>query len=239
MTPTEAILALVNKQLPRDAMFRVMLGHKGWRVPRPEGATLPTIIVTDMNAPVTIWAFSTEIAYQTACTKHNAAAIGPTATLDCLDEAIAEDDPRVERLVIDPESPIAFEIKTDALAAFRKIARAVRVERAMVAGDYRATRVYGAYLVPYFGVLGQGHNIITVGTPKGSMIAAFTAADAAEAFLATGSPEQRANVKFVQISGDQLFGVVEQIAQGVIVNVAGPQSFGLELATCKEIAAAT
>jgi hypothetical protein len=239
MTPTEAILAHVNDKVPRDATFRAILGHTGWWVPRPVGATLPTIIVTDINAPVTIWAFSSDAAYQAACAKHHKEAIGDISVVGHLDDVLVEDDPRVQRLMIDPESPIAFEIKTDALAAFRKLARAVRVERAMTEGDYATVRKFGAYFVPYFGVLGQGHNIITVGSPKGSMVAAFTSVDQAEAFLATGSAEQRAKVNWIQVDGDQLFGVVQDIAQGVIINFAGPRPFGFELATCQDIAKAT
>ncbi len=60
-----------------------------------------------MNAPVTIWAFSSDAAYQRACAKHASAkeAIGDISVVGHLDDAFVEDDPRVQRLTIDPESP--------------------------------------------------------------------------------------------------------------------------------------
>jgi hypothetical protein len=55
--------------------------------------------------------------------------IGPVARLAHLDDALIHDDARVARLTIDPSSAIAFHIQTDELAALRRIAHAVRVER--------------------------------------------------------------------------------------------------------------
>ena len=238
MTPTEAILAHVNNKVPRDDTFRALLAHQGWWVPRPLGATLPTILVTDQAMTATIWAFSSNEAYQRACAKLTTEAIGSVTVTGFLDELICQDDPRVACLRIDPESPIAFSIQTDALAIFRALARAVRVERAIVAQDHRAVRGYGAYLVPYFGVLGQGHNLITLPSERGQMLAAFTAHDALERFLATGTEENRAAVKVVAVDGEQLFGIVGNVASGVLVNPAGPHTLGLDQATCQAIAAA-
>src|SRR6185295_12922075 len=96
---------------------------------------------------------------------------------------------------IDPSSVIAFHIQTDELAVMRRLARAVRVERAMKDRDYAAIRAYDRYAVPYFGELGKGHNLITLPSARGSMLAAFTAEDAIDAFLAAGSPENRAQVR--------------------------------------------
>jgi hypothetical protein len=237
MTPQDAILAFVNRQLGRYPCYRALLAHAGWRVPRPVGATLPTIMVTDAELTPTIWAFSTEATYQAACAKVHEAAIGPITVAEHLDELLVEDDPRVQVLVIDPESPIAFRIQTDELRAFRMLARGTKLERAMAAADYAAARAYDRYAVPYFGELGNGHNVITIPSQRGSMVAAFATADAIDAFLAIGSESDRARVKFAIVDGETLFGEVAKMAQGVLVNPAGPRPFGFELAVCGDIAA--
>jgi hypothetical protein len=237
MTPRDAILAHVNRQLGKYDLFRALLAHDDWRVPRPEGATLPTILVTDAAMTATIWAFSEEAAYQAACAQLNAAAIGPVARVSRLDEVLAEEDPRVVRLSIDPSSPIAFHVQTDELAVLRRLARSVGVERAMAARDYAKVARFDRFAVPYFGVLGQGHNLITLPSPRGKMLAAFCAADAIDAFLAAGSDENRAQVKFAIVDGRQLFGIVQDVALGVLMNPMGPRTFGFELDVCRDIAA--
>jgi hypothetical protein len=241
MTAQEAILAFVNRQIGKHEFYRALLAHTGWRVPRPLGATLPTIMVTDAAMTPTIWAFSTEDAYRAACAKHHEAAIGPITVTAYLDELVGPDDPRVQVMVLDPESPIAFRIQTDELRDFRLLARAAKVERAIAACDYAAVRAYDRYGVPYFGELGNGHNIICMPSERGKMVAAFSAADAIDAFLANGSDADRARVKFVVLDGEQLFGedVIRSLgASGVVMNPFGPRTFGFELATCREIMAA-
>jgi hypothetical protein len=238
MTAQEAILAFVNRQLPKYAAYRSLLAHGEWIVPRPEKATLPTIMVHDTAMTPSIFAFSSEGAYQAACKALNEKAIGPVVRLKNLDDVVIEDDARVQRLQIDFHSPISFSIQTDELAVFRRLARSVRVERAMTERNYAEVRKFDRYGVPYFGVLGQGHNLITLPSPRGQMLAAFTAADAIDAFLAAGSDENRAKVQFAVIDGSQLFGVVEQVAKGVLMNPMGPRTFGFELDVCRDVMAA-
>ncbi len=96
-------------------------------------------------------------------------------------------------------------------------------------------RAHRAYLVPFFGELGKGHQVIVMPTPRGNMIAAFTTEDAVDAFLATGSAANRAKVKFVGTPGDELFGNASQTAQGVIVNIAGPKPYGFDLDACADV----
>jgi hypothetical protein len=236
MKPTDAILAHVNGKLGRYELFRELLAHDDWRVPRPEGASLPTVMVADAAMTPSIWAFSSEEAYQAACKAVNAAAIGRVERVSRLEELLIEDDPRVVQLVIDPSFMITFRIQTDELASFRRMARAVGVERAIKVGDYKKVLSYDRYAVPYFGVLGQGHNLITMPSERGNMLAAFTAADAIDAFLAVGSESDRQRVKFAIIDGAQLFGTVHQLANGVLMNPMGPRTFGFELPTCRDIA---
>lgn len=238
MTPRDAILAHVNRKLGKYELYRALLAHDDWRVPRPQGAELPTIMISDAAMTPSIWAFSDEAAYADACKAVDAAAIGPVARLAHLDEALSAEDPRAVRLSIDPSSVIAFHVQTDELAVLRRLARGVRVERAMTERDCPTIRAYDRYGVPYFGELGKGHNLITLPSARGSMLAAFTAADAIDAFLAAGSAENRAQVKFAIVDGEQLFGIVEGVAKGVLINAAGPKTFGFELDACREIAAA-
>ena len=237
MTPQEAILAFANRQIDKYALYRALLAHGDWGVPTPPNAKLPTIILSDAAMTPSIWAFSNEAAYRASCAQMDAAAIGPVARLAHLDDALVEEDPRVTRLTIDPASPIAFHIQTDELAVFRRMAKSIRVERAMAERNYAAVRAFDRYGVPYFGVLGQGHNLITLPSERGKMLAAFTAADAIDAFLAAGSEANRASVKFAVVDGEQLFGIVEQVAEGVLVNPMGPRTFGFELGTCRDIMA--
>ncbi len=236
MKPTDAILAHVNGKMGRYELFRELLAHDDWRVPRPEGASLPTVMVADAAMTPSIWAFASEEAYQAACKAVNAAAIGRVERVARLDELLTEDDPRVVQLVIDPSFMITFRIQTDELASFRRMAHAVGVERAIKAQDYKKLLAYDRYAVPYFGTLGQGHNLITMPSERGKMLAAFTAADAIDAFLAVGSESDRARVKFVVIDGQQLFGTVHQIAGGVLMNPMGPRTFGFDLQACRDIA---
>lgn len=236
MKPTDAILAHVNRQLDTYGLFRALLAWDDWRVPRPEGASLPTIIVANTAMTPSIWAFSNEEAYQAGCAAVHAAAIGPVARVQRLDEVLSEEDPRVVQLVIDPSSPLTFRIQTDQLASLRRMARAVGVERAIIGFDYAKVGRYQRYAVPYFGVLGQGHNLITLPSERGKMLAAFTAADAIDAFLAAGSEENRQQVKFALLDGEQLFGSIHEIASGVLMNAMGPRTFGFDLEACREIA---
>ena len=52
MTPQEAIIAHVNRELGKYDLYRALLGHAGWRVPRPRGATLEldTQLETELRA---------------------------------------------------------------------------------------------------------------------------------------------------------------------------------------------
>jgi hypothetical protein len=231
MTPTEAIVAHANRQLPRDVMFRELLGHRGWQVPR-------AIVQVQDRDTAAMWAFSTDEACEAARAEHGDA-LGEVARVTWLDEALADRDPRVSALVIDPVAPLAFQIAGEAFTALRKLASAVRVERAMDATDLATIRAYPSYAVPYLGVLGEGHRIITVTAPGGSMIAAFTAPDAAHMFVAAGAADDRDAVHFQIVPGDQLFGLADKLGvQGVLVNSAGPHAYAFQLATCQLIAAA-
>jgi hypothetical protein len=239
MTPQDAIIANFNGELDRAAMQRALLAHPDWRAPWPAGGSAPTMIITDANMTPTAWLLSSEEAYRAACREQGEAAIGPVAPIAHLDEVIAQLDPRIVVLRIDPGSPIALHIQTDELDAFRRLARGVRIERAMAASDFAALRAHDGYYVPYYGVLGQGHQVIALPTERGSMVAAFTAEDAVNRFLATGTEENRVAVKFVRVDGEALFEhAAPQLAQGVIVNIAGPRTFGFDLTICKDIAGA-
>jgi hypothetical protein len=231
MTPIEAIVAYANKQLPRNVMFRELFGHRGWYAPH-------ALVQRQDGGAAGMWVFSSDEACEAARLEHGDA-LGEIAQVTWLDEALADPDPRVSALTIDPASPLPFQIAGDAFTALCKLASAVRVERAMYATDIAAIRAYPSYAVPYLGVLGEGHRIITVTAPGGSMIAAFTAPDAAHLFIAAGAADDREAVQFQIVPGDQLFGLAEKLGvQGVLVNSAGPHAYAFQLATCRLIASA-
>jgi hypothetical protein len=234
MTPHEGILANANGQLGRDELFRVFLDHTDWRMPWPARSTKPAVIVA--GGPASVWAFSSDEAYEAAVKAHTSKAIGPVAILGPIIDVIAELDATVTRLQIDPASSLSSTVQTDALVALRAIARGVRVERALAARKFGPVRAFNGYTVLYFGTLGQGHNVITQESGKGQMVIAFTAPDALAAFIATGSAENREAVNRIVVDGKTLFGEVSGMAKGVLVNPAGPRTFGVELAMCREIA---
>jgi hypothetical protein len=239
VTPQEAILAGVNRKIGYLAMLRELLAHTGWRVPRANPNAPPTILVTDENMTPAAWLLSDEAAHNAAAKEFHAAAVGAIWRVTVLEDVIADLDPKIVVLRIDPGSAISLNIQTDQLDAFRRLARGARVERAMAEQNYADIKRFDAYFVPYFGELGQGHNVIALPTEHGQMVAAFTAEDRVETFLATGSEADRGRVKFVRVDGVQLFGTAgPTLAQGVIVNYGSEHPFGFMLDACRDIAAA-
>jgi hypothetical protein len=194
-------------------------------------------MITDANMTVAAWLLSSDEAYAAACKQFHAEAIGPVSRVARLEDVIAELDAKIVVLRVDPGSTIALHIQTDQLDVFRRIARGARVERAMAEHRYADIRNHDRYYVPYFGELGRGHTVIALPTERGSMVAAFTADDAIDRFLATGSEENRKAVKFATVGGEELFGNAgPTLAQGVIVNVAGPHPYGFDLEGCRDVA---
>lgn len=219
MTPSEAILAGVNKQIGYVATLRAFLAHTGWRVANNQAT----------------WLFSTDDAATAASQAFPDAALGELSTLENLEEEIANLDPAITLLRIDPGAPIALDIQTEHLDEFRRLARGVGVERAMAEGNYAVIKRFETYFVPYFGDLGQEYQVITMPTPHGNMVAAFTADDRVDAFLATGNDSDREKVKFVRLSGEQLFSSAGTLGKGVIVNYGSEHPVGFMLDACRSI----
>ena len=217
-------------------MYRAFLAHGGWRVPRPALDKPPTIIVSDTQMTMATWLLSSDEAYQAACKEHHERVIGPVWPTAQIADVVAALDPNILVVRIDPGSPISLSIQTDELVAFRQLARAAQVEQALAEHRLSDVKRYDRFYVPYFGVLGQGHNVIALPTAHGSMVAAFTAPDHADAFLATGSDADRERVNFVAVDGAQLFGSAgPTIAQGVIVNFASERPFGFTVQGCRDV----
>ncbi|MFN0251691.1 MAG: hypothetical protein ACKV2T_32745 [Kofleriaceae bacterium] len=214
VTPTQAILAGVNQIIGYLPMLRAFFEHTDWHM-TPAG-----------------WFMSSEEACTLAAKEPEAGAMTKVAHLH---EAIADLPPAITSVRIDPGSPISLSIDTDRLDAFRRLARGARVESALAAGNLVLIKRHDAYFVPYFGELGKEYHIIAMPTPHGKMLAAFTAQDRVEAFLATGNDTDRANVKFTMLGGAQLFGSAATVAKGVIVNYGSPAPVGFLLDACREI----
>ncbi len=216
MTPSEAILAGVNKQIGFVAMLREFLAHTDWH----------------MTATGSL--MSSEAARALVEQEDASVAI---SKVENLEEMMINLDPSIAIVRVDPSSPISLSIETDRLEAFRRLARGARVERALAEGTYTVLKAFDAYFVPYFGELGNEYQVIALPTPHGKMVAAFTAEDRVDAFLATGNDTDRANVKFVRLSGEQLFGSAGSLGQGVIVNFGSENPVGFMLDACKDVMA--
>ena len=245
MNARDAMLAHANRQLGLVEFYRFLLEHNGWIIPTVNDA--PTILVADpvpaMQVP-SMWAFTDAEAFEDACREHTAAGVGPVVRGALLFDAVLALDARVQQLRLNPSSPITIRLQTDVLDDFRRFAGAVRVEytlRGLAGAPSRTValqlaRTFDDYLVPYFGELGQGHNIVTLQLPQGSFVAAFTAPDRQREFLATGSAEQQAAVRFARVTGAELFGQAAELGDGVILNFGGSVSpIGVMLDVCREI----
>jgi hypothetical protein len=218
-----AILRNHNQEVSRLAMYRALFDHTDWRGGGAGGF---------------LWIASTEEGAAKIGDSVRADLIGETAAIPHLDDYIAKLPANLPILKVDPAGPISLVMGESDMPYLLPFAHGVRAERAMRERDYARVRAYDFYFVPYYGELGKGHQIIQLPTERGSMVAAFTAWDAIERFLATGSDDNRAKVKFVTIAGEDLFATNPSVAQGVIVNVAGPKTYGFDLAACADVLAA-
>jgi hypothetical protein len=216
VTPSLAILAGVNKAIGFLPMLRAFFAHTDWHM-TPAG-----------------WFMSSGEARGHAAKQPDAGAMTKVAQLH---EAIADLPPAITAVHIDPGSEVSLLIDGDRLEMFRRLARAARTERALVDGDLLTIKRHDTYFVPYFGELGKDYHIIAMPTPHGKMVAAFTAQDRVEAFLATGNDTDRANVKFTVLDGTHLFGSAGSIAQGVVVNYGSPETVGFMLDACHDVMA--
>jgi hypothetical protein len=225
MTPTEAIIASFNGQLGWHAMIRALLAHRGWWVSQP----------TD-EFPM-VWAFGNEAAYRRELEQRKPGAIGATAPVDELDVVLADLPATVQVVRFDPGEAVTQSVEPQHLDHVRNLARATRVERAMRERRHADIRAYAAYHVPYTGTLGAGHSMIVLPTERGQMLAVFTAEDAAQAFLETGSDAERAAVRWVVTDG-AVFEIGPRVADGVIINAMGPATFGFTRELCADIVAA-
>jgi hypothetical protein len=215
-----AILANFNKQRSRAAMYRALFTHADWR---GGGTGEFRWIASGQDSPDALAKSLREDL------------IGDVTSIAQLDDHVAG-LPDLELFKIDPCGPLSPAIDAIELIELKRFARGHRAERAIAERDHPRVRDHPTYFVPFIGVLGHEHQLIVLPTPRGNMLAAFTTGDAREAFLATGSADHRAKVQFVAVAGDELFGNASQMAQGVVVNVAGPQPYGLDLDTCADIA---
>jgi len=223
MTPTDAIVARANGQLSWHGMIRELLAHRGWWVSQPTE-----------EFPM-VWMFGDEAAYRRELAERKPGAIGATAPVEELDDVLADLDTAVQVVRFDPGDSITQSVELADLEHVRKLARATRVERAMRDRRFAEVRAYALYHVPYTGTLGENHTMIALPTERGTMLAAFTAEDAAMAFLNTGSEAERAAVRWLVTEGSAVFELGPQLADGVIVNPMGPATFGYTADACRDI----
>lgn len=225
---TELIVAEGNRQISGAEMLRGMLEHEPWWMATMQGAGIHGVMF-----------FPTREAYDAAVRERKPGTFGEIRPVARIDEEIAAFGDDVQVVMFDSGAGLTRGLDGEGLAALRAMARGVGIERAIRDGRYADLRRYDRYFVAYFGVLGEGHQVICLPTEHGSMIAAFTAEDAVDRFVASGTEADRARVKFVGVDGETLFGkAAPAMAQGVIVNIAGPRTYGFVLDTCRDIASA-
>jgi hypothetical protein len=236
MTITELLASFVNHNIDREDALRALFAHRGWLVPLRAG--LKRAIETNVANTDSAWIMSGDESYRAACTRFSAEAIGEVARFEHVDEILVDLTDDARALLIEPAGPITQHCMGDDLLTIRLVAQAVFIERAMRQKQYPVIR-RGRYLIPYYGTPGHGHEIISIPTIHGRMIPVFTSEGAVARFLETGTPENRARVRFMPVDGDGLFGGADPTkADGLIVNIAGPESFGFDIATCRAIGAA-
>jgi hypothetical protein len=215
----DVILRNFNGALSRTALYRALFDHASWTGGGTNGFW---------------WLSSTPVSSADLAKSVREDLIGEIHAIAHLDDYLLAIPPTAPLLKIDPVGPLSLGIANDELPDLQRFARGCRIERAMADRDYARVRAHAGYLVPFFGELGHGHNFIALPTEHGSMVAAFTTLDDVEQFLATGSEDNRASVKFVEVPGDLLFAEIgPKIAEGVIVNIASARPFGFDRAACK------
>jgi hypothetical protein len=219
MTIQDEILRNFNRELGREGLYRALLDHGDWRGGGASGF---------------VWIASTQDGADRITSSVREDLIGTVTAIPQLDDHLVALAPGTQLFKIDPAGPLSLVVDANELATFQRFAAGYRAERAIAARDYPRVRAFEQYLVPYYGVLGEGHQVIALPTEHGTMVPAFTTVDAVARFLDTGSAENRARVKFIGASGDVLFGEVgPAFAQGVIINIAGPRTFGFDLNACR------
>lgn len=222
---SDVIVAEMNGQISGVEMLRGMLEHEPW-------------LMAKWLGPQGLAFFPTREAYDVAVRDHKPGTFDALAPVAHIDDVIVSAD-KVQLLRFDSGVGLTRSLDGEHVGRVRAMARSVGVERAMKERRYADLRRYDRYYVAYFGVLGQGHQVICLPTERGSMVAAFTAEDAVDRFVESGSDEDRARVQFVGVDGSTLFGqAAPAMAQGVIINVAGPNTYGFALDVCRDIAAA-
>jgi hypothetical protein len=224
MTIQDAILKNFNRELSREALYRALLDHADWRGGGASGF---------------VWIASTQNGADKIASSVREDLIGTVTAIPQLDDHLLALPPDTKLFKIDPVGPLSLVVDANELTRMRRFAAGYRTERAIAAGDYPRVLAFAQYLVPYYGVLGEGHQVLALPTEHGTMVPVFTTVDAIELFLETGDAESRARVRFQGARGDVLFGEIgPTFAKGVIVNIAGPRTFGFDLNACRLVVGA-
>ncbi len=207
-----AIVRNFNGQLSREDAYRVFLEHDDWRIG---------------GAGSSAWLARSKFV---DCLNqgHTVRRVG------ALDDLIANLDPEIEVLRIHGEA-MALCLDTHDIANFRDVARAARIERALVEIDVGQLRKHVFYLT----CLPEPHGerrLLTMSTDRGSVVAAFTTSHAAAAFAIKGVVPYRLGTKLMAIPGKELFTRCAESTDGVIVNLGSSRAFVFRRKKCALIA---
>jgi hypothetical protein len=207
-----AIVRTFNGQLSREDAYRVFLEHDDWRIG---------------GAGSSAWLARSK--FVDCLEQHRA-----VRRVGALDELIANLDPEIEVLRIHGEA-MALCLDTHDIANFRDVARAARIERALVEVDVGLLRQHVFYLTCLPEPDGE-RRLLTMATDRGSVVAAFTTSHAAAAFAIKGVVPYRLGTKLMAIPGKELFARCAESTDGVIVNLGSPRAFVFRRKKCALIA---
>ena len=239
MSITQTLIAIGQHQIDLEEGFRELLAQPGWLVPTKHGASSARDMATNVANTRSAWIMSGPEQYEAACRLYSKEAIGPVMSAEHLEDVIAELPDELWILRIEPGGPVSVPLQGEDLETFRRVARGVRIERAIVERRFSEVRAHNGFIVAYDATPGQRPQMIALGTDRGPMIAAFTTEGAAQRFRASIPPEELGSVGFTVCDGGVLFGeAAPAVAQGVVVNGKGPNSMKLDLAACRAVAEA-
>ncbi len=218
-----ALVDNANGKLSRAAMYRAVLDHTGWHGGGRGGVA---------------WLASRRVTREELAASLRDDLIGDIAAIEHLDDHVTALSDSTMMLKLEIQGPIAVVMDNQEIPAFKRFARGHRVERAIAEHDYARIVAHDSFFLAIFGELGTNHQVIVLPTERGAMVAAFTALDEVERFLAMGSAENRASVRLVSVTGRELFSDPGKVADGIILNLFGPRPTGFDLDACRQILAA-
>jgi hypothetical protein len=228
--PSEALQAFAERRLGAPALLRSLAEYRGFLVasePNPDGGARPAL--RPLDGTPTLAVFVDDKALDAAVVHYGPSAIQQAITGVDGAALFAGMPDNVDRVVVNPSAPADLEIQGGDVGSLRKLARAVRVERALADPSdgpalRRFSRDFDGFRLPLIQTA-AGLVPMQLNDQKGAPHAlVFTAQDCVEAFLATAPSEARSEtILWLTLGGIELFTKLPELkVAGVLFNVSGP-----------------